>query len=49
MAICIISSLLAFAAGFAFTLFCALRCSDETWEKFKKAVDKERAETGADD
>lgn len=48
MAICIISSILAFIAGFAFTLFCSLRCSDETWERFKKTVDKERAKMGAD-
>lgn len=44
MAICIISSLLAFAAGFAFSLFCALKCSDEKWEKFKNEVEKQRAE-----
>lgn len=49
MAICIISSVLAFAAGFAFALFSTLRCSDETWERFKETVDKERAKTGADD
>lgn len=44
MAACIISSLLAFAAGFAFSLFCALKCSDEKWEKFKKTVEENRAE-----
>lgn len=42
MATCIISSLLAFAAGFIFHLFCAIKASDESWEKFKKSVDEIR-------
>lgn len=42
MAICLLSSLLAFAAGFAFLLLCALKCSDEKWEKFKKTVEESR-------
>lgn len=43
MAICIISNLLAFAAGFGVCLLCALRCSDESWEKLKKVIDESRA------
>ena len=49
MAICIISSVLAFCAGFLFALICALKASDQSWEKFKHTVDKSRAELKEDD
>lgn len=42
MAACIISSLLAFAAGFVFSIICLMKCSKEKWEKFRDAVEEAR-------
>ena len=40
--ITLISSILAFAVGFVFSIFCLLHCSEEKWQKFKNAVEEER-------
>ena len=40
--ITLISSILAFATGFIFAIFCLVKCSEEKWQKFKNAVDEER-------
>ena len=40
--ITLISSILAFAAGFVFSIFCLAYCSEEKWQNFKNAVDRAR-------
>jgi hypothetical protein len=40
--ITLISSILAFAAGFVFAIFCLAYCSEENWQNFKNAVEKAR-------
>ena len=40
--ITLISSILAFAAGFLFLILCLTKCSDEKWRKFRDAVEKAR-------
>ena len=40
--ITLISSILAFVAGFVVFIFCLVYCSDEGWQNFKNAVDKAR-------
>lgn len=42
--ITLISSILAFAIGFVFAIFCLVKCSEEKWQKFKKAVETARKE-----
>lgn len=44
MMITLISSLLAFVVGFVFAIFCLVKCSEEKWQKFKKAVETVRKE-----
>lgn len=39
MMITLISSILAFATGFVFAIFCLLKCSEEKWQKFKNSVE----------
>ena len=39
-----ISSILAFGAGFLFSIFCLIKCSDEKWCKFRDAVENAREE-----
>ena len=40
--ITLISSVLAFAVGFVFSILCLVYCSEEKWQNFKNAVDKAR-------
>jgi hypothetical protein len=40
--ITLISSILAFAVGFVFSILCLVYCSEEKWQNFKNAVEKER-------
>ena len=40
--ITLISSILAFATGFVFSILCLVYCSEEKWNKFKNAVEEER-------
>lgn len=40
--ITLISSILAFAAGFLFSILCLIKCSDEKWRKFRDAVENAR-------
>lgn len=40
--ITLISSILAFAVGFVFSILCLVYCSEEKWQNFKNAVDKAR-------
>ena len=42
--ITLISSILAFATGFVFSILCLVHCSEEKWQNFKNAVDKARRE-----
>lgn len=37
-----ISSVLAFVAGFLYSILCLIKCSDEKWRKFRDAVEKAR-------
>lgn len=45
MAICILSSVLAFCAGFLFCLLSMTKCSQEKWEKIKTAIEKARVDS----
>ena len=40
--ITLISSILAFAVGFVFSILCLVYCSEEKWQNFKNAVERER-------
>ena len=40
--ITLISSILAFAVGFVFSILCLVYCSEEKWQNFKKSVEKAR-------
>ena len=42
MIIAIISSILAFATGFVFSIFCLVHCSEDKWQNFKKSVEELR-------
>ena len=42
MMVTLISSILAFATGFVFSILCLVYCSEEKWQNFKSAVDKAR-------
>lgn len=42
--IALISSILAFAVGFVFSILCLVKCSEEKWQNFKNAVEKARRE-----
>ena len=42
MMIALISSILAFAAGFAFAILCLVYCSEEKWQNFKNSVERAR-------
>lgn len=42
MGVCILSSVLAFAAGFLFSIFCLIKCSKDKWERFRNAVEEAR-------
>lgn len=42
MMITLISSILAFATGFVFAIFCLVKCSEENWQTFKNAVERAR-------
>lgn len=46
MAVCILSSVLAFCAGFIYAL---AKCSQEKWERMKKVIDETREKTGANE
>lgn len=49
MAICILSSVLAFCAGFIFAFITLAKCSQEKWERMKKVIDETREKTGANE
>lgn len=42
MVITLISSILAFVAGFLFFLYATTVCTDENWKKLKNAIEKAR-------
>ena len=44
--ITLISSILAFAAGFVSLIYCLIHCSEKKWQKFKNSVDKARIKEG---
>ena len=49
MAVCILSSVLAFCAGFIFAFLTLAKCSKEKWERMKKVIDETREKTGANE
>lgn len=49
MAICILSSVLAFCIGFIFAFISLAKCSQEKWERMKKVIDDTRDKTGANE
>ena len=49
MAICILSSVLAFCAGFMTAFISLAKCSQEKWEHMKEVIDDTREKTGAND
>ena len=42
MGVLILTSVLAFIAGFIFSIFCLVSCSDEKWRTFRDAVEEKR-------
>ena len=42
MMITLISTILAFATGFVFSILCLVYCGEEKWHNFKNAVEKAR-------
>ena len=42
--IAVISSVLAFMAGFAFCLLCLVKCSNEKWYEIRQKIEEARAE-----
>lgn len=50
MEICLLSSVLAFIAGFLSALACLTKCSKEKWDRVKRAIDEAReADNGNQD
>lgn len=49
MAACIISSLLAFAAGFMTAFISLAKCSQEKWERMRDVIEDTREKTGANE
>ena len=42
--ITVISSILAFASGFVFCLFCLVKCSNEKWYEIRHKIEEARKE-----